>query len=91
MAVVNNLFSKATYVTLGSIQPMQPSVIIEMSCSAVGDFYEKHLRFGLVLGQLAMLKKHWADYEQLLRVVFSCCQEQKKFVCFFKYCSVHTK
>ena len=48
MAVVNNLFSKATYVTLGSIQPMQPSVIIEKSCSAVGDFYEKYLRFGPV-------------------------------------------
>ena len=57
---------------------MQPSVIIEKSRSAVGDFYEKYQRFGLVLGQLAKLKKNWADYEQLLRVVFSCCQGQKK-------------
>jgi hypothetical protein len=36
----------------------------------VGDFYEKYLRFGLVLGWLAILKKNGADYEQLLRVVF---------------------
>jgi hypothetical protein len=47
----------------------------------VGDFYEKYLRFGLVWaglgwfglvwGQLAIMKKQfWADYEQLLRAVF---------------------
>ena len=40
---------------------------------------EQKMRFGLVLGQLAILKKKLgADYEQLLRVVFSCFQEQKK-------------
>jgi hypothetical protein len=41
---------------------------------------EQELRFGLALGQLALLKKKqiWADYEQLLRVVFSCFQGQKK-------------
>ena len=33
---------------------------------------EQELRFGLDLGRLAVLKKRvWADYEQLLRVVFS--------------------
>ena len=33
---------------------------------------EQKMRFGLVLGQLAILKNRWgADYEQLLRVVFS--------------------
>ena len=32
---------------------------------------EQELRFGLDLGRLALLKKRvWADYEQLLRVVF---------------------
>ena len=34
---------------------------------------EQELRFGLDLGRVALLKKHiWADYEQLLRVAFSC-------------------
>ena len=41
---------------------------------------EQELRFGLDLGQLAV----WADYEQLLRVVFSCFQGQKKIKSFFK-------
>ena len=41
-------------------------------------FMERELRFGLDLGQLAVLKKRvWADYEQLLRVVVSCFQGQK--------------
>ena len=40
---------------------------------------EHELRFGLDLGQLSVLKKRvWADYEQLLRVVFSCFQRAKK-------------
>ena len=44
-------------------------VIVEKS--PLGDFYEKYLRFGLVLGQMAFLKeKNWVDYEQLLRLVF---------------------
>ena len=55
-------------------------VIIKKS----GDINEKYLRFGLVLGRLAMLKKNWADYEQLLRVFFSCFQGQKKCQNFFK-------
>ena len=39
---------------------------------------EQKMRFGLVLGQLAILKKQLgADYELLLRVVFSCFQGQK--------------
>ena len=34
---------------------------------------EQELTFGLDLGQLAVQEKRvWADYEQLLRVVFSC-------------------
>ena len=39
-------------------------------------FMEQKKRFGLVLGWLAVLEKDWADcdYEQLLRVVFSCFQ-----------------
>ena len=41
-------------------------------------FIEQKLRFGLDLGQLAVLKKRiWANYEQLLRVVFSCFRGQK--------------
>ena len=31
--------------------------VITKRSRAVGDFYEKYLRFGLVLGQLAILKK----------------------------------
>ena len=40
-------------------------------------FIEQKLRFGLVLGQLAMLKKISADYDQPLRSSFSCFQGQK--------------
>ena len=48
-------------------------------------FMEHELRLGLDLGRLAVLKKRvWADYEQLLRVFFSCFQGQKKFLKFFK-------
>ena len=47
---------------------------------AQGDIFVKQkMRFGLVLGQLAILKKKvWADYEQLLRPVFSCLHGPKK-------------
>ena len=38
---------------------------------------EQKMRFGLVLGLLAILKKLGADYEQLSRVVISCLQGQK--------------
>ena len=38
---------------------------------------EQKMRFGLVLGRLAILKKKIvADYEQLLRAVFPCFQGQ---------------
>ena len=41
-------------------------------------FMEQKMRFGLVLGSLAVLKKKLgADSEQLLRVFFSCFQGQK--------------
>ena len=43
-------------------------------------FIEQELRFGLDLGRLALQKKIWADYEQLLRPVFSCFHEQKKIL-----------
>ena len=44
----------------------------------MGDFFEKYLRFGLVLGQLAILKnKFWADYEQLLRAFFMSSEAKK--------------
>jgi hypothetical protein len=46
---------------------------------------EQELRFGLDLGQSAVLKKKvWADYEQLLRVFFSCFEEQKIFKFFLR-------
>ena len=42
----------------------------------MGDFFET----GIVIWAGIRLKKRvWADYEQLLRVVFSCFQGQKKF------------
>ena len=40
---------------------------------------EQELRFGLDLGWLALLKKKWANYEQILRPVFSCFHGNKKF------------
>ena len=40
---------------------------------------EQEMRFGLDLGQLALLKKKiWVDYEQLFRLVFSSFQKIKK-------------
>ena len=51
-------------------------------------FMEQKMRFGLILGRLAILKKKiGADYEQLLRAVFLCFHE----IFFLKYCSVCTK
>ena len=41
---------------------------------------EQEMRLGLVKGWLAILKKMRADYEQLLRVFFSCFQVQKKII-----------
>ena len=39
-----------------------------------------------------LLKKRvWADYEQLLRVFFSCFRGQQILEFFFEYCSVRTK
>ena len=56
---------------------------------AQGDiFMEQKMLFGLILGRLAILKKNgWADYEQLLREVFSCFQGHF----FWKHYSVRTK
>ena len=55
---------------------------------------EQELRFGLDLGRLAILKKKsiWANYEQLLRPVFSLFRGQKKnFNFFWKHYSVRTE
>ena len=38
---------------------------------------EQELRFGLDLGQLALLKKDWDDYEHFLRPFFSCFHGEK--------------
>ena len=46
---------------------------------------EQKMRNWLVLEQLAILKKKLgADYEQLLRAVFSCFQGQKNNLKYFK-------
>jgi hypothetical protein len=54
---------------------------------------EQKMNFGLIFGQLAILKKRLrADYEQLLRVFFSCLQGQKNNLNFLKkYFSICTK
>ena len=49
---------------------------IEVAQEAI--FMEQNIRFGLILGWLAILKKMGFDYEQLLRPVFSCFLGQKK-------------
>ena len=47
-------------------------------------FMEQYIRFGLILGQLAIWKKNGgADYEQLLRVVFFMFSVAKKNLNFF--------
>ena len=51
-------------------------------------FIEIWAGFGPVGG---IEKKNWADYEQLLREVFSCFGGQKNFDFLKKYCSVCTK
>ena len=49
------------------------------------------MRFGLVLGWLAILKKKiWADYEQLLRAVFSCFQGKNHTLHFFAFSPAYT-
>ena len=64
---------------------------IEVTQGAI--FMEQNMRFGLILGRLAMLKKKsWgADYEQLLMAISSCFQGQNKIYIYFKYRSVCTK
>jgi hypothetical protein len=43
-------------------------------------FFEQKLRFGLVLGRMAMQNKNkiWEDYEQLLRAFFNVFRGKKK-------------
>ena len=58
---------------------------------AGGDFYEKYLRFGLVLGRLAILKnKYWTNYEHFLRAFSFLYFRGNKSVS-IKYCSIRTK
>ena len=40
-------------------------------------FMKQNMKLGLILGRLAILKKIGANYQQLLRPVFSCFREQK--------------
>ena len=48
------------------------------------------MRFGLVLGLLAILKKNFgANYEHFLRAFHAF--RGKEMISFLKYCSVHTK
>jgi hypothetical protein len=43
----------------------------------VGDFYGTGIEIWMDLGQLAVLKKRvWANYEELLKMFFSCFQGQ---------------
>jgi len=67
------------------------SCYIEVAQGAI--FMEQNMRFGLILGRLSILKKkNWANYEQLLRLVFSCFRGQKNMLNFFlKHCSIRTK
>ena len=46
-------------------------------------FFEQKLRFGLVLGRMAMQNKNkiWEDYEQLLRAFFNVFRGKKKIIC----------
>ena len=42
---------------------------------------EQNMRFGLILGRLAILKKELvADYAQRFRVVFLCFRDEKTFI-----------
>ena len=67
--------SKTKFTCMYVPLPCSQSHYIEV---AQGDiFMEQKMRFGLVLGRLAILKKIGADYEQLLMVFFSCFQGQK--------------
>ena len=47
-------------------------------------FMEKNIRFGLILGRLAILEKSLGNYEQLLSAIFSCFHGQKKIKSFLK-------
>ena len=44
---------------------------------------EQEMRFGLVLGRLAILKKNLADYKLLLRMVISYFHRKKKFLALY--------
>ena len=52
-------------------------------------FMDQNMRFGLILGNTE--KKNLADYEQLLRPVFSCVCGQKKLYLKKKHCSVYAR
>jgi hypothetical protein len=53
---------------------------------------EQKFRVWLVWGRWAILKKKiWAEYEQLLRVVFHVLMGKTNLKFFKKYCSIRTK
>jgi len=59
----------------------------------VGDFYGTGIKSWAGFGPIGSTEKKrvWADYVQLLRVVFSRNQGQKKSLIIFLNCSVRTK
>ena len=70
LAAASNLYSG-----FASVQPckeVSQTKSLYRSCAAIS--MEQNMRFGLVLGQLAILKKNWVDYEQLLKAFFLCFQ-----------------
>ena len=44
----------------------------------MSNFYGKEIEIWAGFGPVGNTKKNWADYEQLLKAVFSCFQGQKK-------------
>jgi hypothetical protein len=72
-------------------EAFQQGHYIEVAQSAI--FMEQNMRFGLILGRLAILKKKfWADYDQLLGpffFIFSLANKMFKF--FEKNCRVQNE
>ena len=69
--------------------PQQQAKSLYIS-STVSNFYRTEIEIWAGFGPVGNTEIG-ADYEQLLRVGFSCFQGQKNNLFFFKYCSVHTK
>ena len=63
--------SSWTVTTLATLSFIASKVIIYRNRTG------SHGRFGLILGRLAILKKNWPDYDQVLKAVFSSFHGQK--------------